>query len=308
MMARYLIKRLLQLIPTLIGVTLFSFLLVSAVPGDPAKIIAGESATAEEVQIIRDQLGVDKPLVQQYTEYVGNIFKGDLGTSLRSNKPVVEEIFLRFPTTFLLTCLSLVIMVVVGLIAGIFSATKPNSFRDNTTMMFSLFGISMPVFWMGIMFILVFAYYIPILPSGGSTEFKHYILPSIVLGLSASGILARLTRSSILEIVNQDYVRTARAKGIKEKYVIYKHSLKNALIPIITIVGLEFGTLLGGTVITETVFSMNGIGRYVVESIQFRDFPAIQGSILFISTLFVLVILVVDLSYSLVDPRIRYDN
>ncbi|KAB2333316.1 ABC transporter permease [Cytobacillus depressus] len=307
-MLSYIVKRLLQLIPTLIGVTLFAFLLVAAVPGDPAQIIAGDSASEEEVQIIRDQLGIDKPLFEQYTSYVGNIVKGDLGTSLRSSKPVLDEIFSRFPTTVLLTFLSLTVMIIVGLIAGIASATKPNSVRDNVSMMFSLFGISMPVFWMGIMFILVFSYYLPWFPSGGSSEFKHFVLPSLVLGLSASGILARLTRSSILEIVNQDFVRTARAKGVKEKYVIYKHTLKNALIPIITIVGMEFGVLLGGTVITETVFSMNGIGRYVVESIQFRDFPAIQGSILFISTIFVLVILLVDLSYSIVDPRIRYDN
>jgi peptide/nickel transport system permease protein len=305
---KYLGKRLLQLIPTLFGVTVFAFLLVWAVPGDPARIIAGEDATPEEVQIIRERLGTDKPLIEQYTKYVANLAKGDLGTSLRSNNPVQEELMVRFPTTLKLTVFSVIIMVIVGLFAGIFSATKPNSLRDNATMMLSLFGISMPVFWMGIMFILLFSYYLPWFPVGGNSEFKHFVLPSIVLGLSASGILARLTRSSILEIINQDFVRTARAKGVKEKYVIYKHTLKNALIPIITIVGMEFGTLLGGTVITETVFSMNGIGRYVVESIQFRDFPALQGSILFISLAFVLVILIVDLSYSLVDPRIRLEN
>ncbi|AZU62590.1 ABC transporter permease [Neobacillus mesonae] len=307
-MLSYIVKRLLQLIPTLIGVTLFAFLLVAAVPGDPAQIIAGDSATPEEVEIIRSQLGIDKPLYEQYTSYVVNILHGDLGSSLRSGQPVLDEILSRFPTTFILTAMSLIIMIIVGLIAGIASATKPNSLRDNVSMMFSLFGISMPVFWMGIMFILLFSYYLPWFPSGGSTEFKHFVLPSIVLGLSASGVLARLTRSSILEIVNQDFIRTARAKGLKEKYVIYKHTLKNALIPIITIVGMEFGILLGGAVITETVFSMNGIGRYVVESIQFRDFPAIQGSILFISSLFVFIILLVDLSYSVVDPRVRYEN
>lgn len=307
-MLKYLGKRMLQLIPTLIGVTIFAFLLVVAVPGDPARIIAGEDATAEEVQIIREQLGTDKPLFEQYTNYVINLVKGDLGTSLRSSKPVLEELLLRFPTTLTLTIMSVIVMVIIGLFAGIFSATKPNSIRDNATMMFSLFGISMPVFWMGIMFILLFSYYLPWFPAGGNSEFRHFVLPSIVLGLSASGILARLTRSSILEIINQDFIRTARAKGIKEKFVIYKHTLKNAMIPIVTIVGMEFGTLLGGTVITETVFSMNGIGRYVVESIQFRDFPAIQGSILFISLAFVLVILIVDLTYSLIDPRIRYDN
>lgn len=304
-MLRYIIKRVLQLIPTLIGVTIFSFVLVAAIPGDAARIIAGEEASNAEVEIIREQLGTDKPILGQYKDYVFNLIKGDLGESVRSKRPVWDEFMLRFPSTIKLTIMSLVIMIVVGIFAGIFSATKPNSFRDNSTMMVALFGISMPVFWMGIMGILLFSYYLPIFPSGGSSSLKHFILPSIVLGLSASGILARLTRSNLLEVVNQDYVRTARAKGVKESTVIYKHSLKNASIPILTIIGMEFGTLLGGTVITETVFSINGIGRYVVESIQYRDFPAIQGTILLISLIFVTVTLLVDLSYSIVDPRVR---
>lgn len=304
-MLRYITKRVLQLIPTLIGVTIFSFVLVAAIPGDAARIIAGEEASNAEVEIIREQLGTDKPILGQYKDYVFNLIKGDLGESVRSKRPVWDEFMLRFPSTIKLTIMSLVIMIVVGIFAGIFSATKPNSFRDNSTMMVALFGISMPVFWMGIMGILLFSYYLPIFPSGGSSSLKHFILPSIVLGLSASGILARLTRSNLLEVVNQDYVRTARAKGVKESTVIYKHSLKNASIPILTIIGMEFGTLLGGTVITETVFSINGIGRYVVESIQYRDFPAIQGTILLISLIFVTVTLLVDLSYSIVDPRVR---
>jgi peptide/nickel transport system permease protein len=220
---------------------------------------------------------------------------------------VAEEIMARFPNTIMLTLLSIVIMVIVGLFAGIISATRPNSLRDNATMMFSLFGISMPVFWSGIMLILVFSYYLQWLPSGGSTQFKHYILPALALGLSSSAVLARLTRSSVLEVIHQDFIRTARAKGVKEKLVIYKHTLKNSLIPIITIIGLEFGHLLGGAVLTETVFSMNGLGRYIIQSIQFRDYPAIQGSILFVAAIFVIVNLVVDLCYGAVDPRIRYD-
>lgn len=305
-MFNYTIRRLLQLIPTILGVTIITFLMIVAIPGDPARMIAGADATAEEIEIITKRLGTDKPLIEQYGRYVSNLLKGDLGVSLRSNKPVIEELFSRFPTTILLTAMSIVVMVFVGLFAGIFSATKPNSFRDNFTMMLALFGISMPVFWFGIMLIIVFSYHLQWLPTGGNSEFKHFILPAIVLGLSSSAILARLTRSSLIEIINLDFIRTAKAKGVKAKVVIYKHALKNALIPILTIIGMEFGTLLGGAVITETVFSMNGVGRYIVESIQFRDFPTIQGSILIISVIFILTNLVVDLLYSAVDPRIRY--
>ncbi|MED4755371.1 nickel ABC transporter permease [Brevibacillus choshinensis] len=306
-MLGYITKRLLQMIPTLIGVSILCFIIIHSVPGDPANLIAGVDATAEEIQIVKERLGLDRPLYEQYGSYVVGMLQGDLGKSLRSDRPVAEEILSRFPSTIMLTMLSVVVMVLVGLFAGIMSAIRPNSMRDNATMMVSLFGISMPVFWSGIMLILVFSYYLQWLPSGGSTQLKHYILPALALGLSSSAVLARLTRSSILEVIHQDFIRTARAKGVREKLVIYKHTLKNALIPIITIVGLEFGHLLGGAVLTETVFSMNGIGRYIIQSIQFRDYPAIQGSILFVAAIFVIVNLVVDLCYGAVDPRIRYD-
>ncbi|WP_312108150.1 ABC transporter permease [Brevibacillus reuszeri] len=306
-MLSYIVKRLLQMIPTLIGVSLLCFIIIHSVPGNPAHLIAGVDATAEEIKIVTERLGLDRPLYEQYGSYVWGLLQGDLGTSLRSDRPVAEEILSRFPNTIMLTLLSVVIMVIIGLFAGVISATKPNSVQDNTAMMVSLFGISMPVFWSGIMLILVFSYYLQWLPSGGSTEFKHYILPALALGLSSSAVLARLTRSSILEVINQDFIRTARAKGVREKLVVYKHTLKNALIPIITIIGLEFGHLLGGAVLTETVFSMNGLGRYIIQSIQFRDYLAIQGSILFVAALFVIVNLVVDLCYGSVDPRIRYD-
>lgn len=306
-MFSYIIKRVLQMIPTLIGVSILVFILIHAVPGDPARLVAGNDATEEDVALVRDRLGLNEPLYAQYGTYLVNLAKGDLGTSLRSNRPVMTEILTRFPTTIMLTLMAIVIMVIVGLFAGIFSATKPNSLRDNATMMFSLFGISMPVFWLGLMLILIFSYYLRVLPSGGSDSFKYFILPALAIGLSSSAILARLTRSSVLEVIHQDFVRTARAKGVKENLVIYKHTLKNALIPIITIIGLEFGHLLGGAVLAETVFSMNGLGRYVIQSIQFRDYPAIQGTVLFIATIFVIVNLIVDLCYSLVDPRVRYD-
>jgi peptide/nickel transport system permease protein len=294
------------MIPTLFGVLLVVFILVHSVPGDPARMVAGAEASAEDVELVRERLGLNEPLYVQFGSYIAGVVKGDFGTSMRSGRPITEEIMTRFPTTFKLTIFSVVILVVVGLFAGIFSATKPNSLRDNATMMFALFGISMPVFWLGLMLILLFSYYIPILPSGGNSELKHFILPAIALGLSSSAILARLTRSSILEVINQDFVRTARAKGVKEKIVVYKHTLKNALIPIITIIGLEFGSLLGGAVLTETVFSINGLGRFLIQSIQFRDYPAVQGCVLFIAVLFVVVNIIVDLSYGLVDPRVRY--
>lgn len=306
-MVTYIVKRLLQMIPTLIGVSILVFILIHTVPGDPARMIAGNEASQQDVELVREKLGLNQPLYMQYGTYVAHLFKGDLGTSIRSDRPVLQEIFTRFPTTLMLTCMAIIIMIVIGLFAGIFSATKPNSFRDNATMIFSLFGISMPIFWLGLMLILIFSYYLHLLPSGGNDGFKYFILPAIAVGLSSSAILARLTRSSILEVIHQDFVRTARAKGVKEKLVIYKHTLKNALIPIITVIGLEFGHLLGGAVLAETVFSMNGLGRYVLQSIQFRDYPAIQGCVLFIATMFVIVNLVVDLCYSLVDPRVKYE-
>ncbi|MGE7273812.1 nickel ABC transporter permease [Brevibacillus panacihumi] len=306
-MFAYIVKRLLQVIPTLIGVSILTFFLIHAVPGDPARMIAGPEASAEEVAEVRENLGLDQPLYVQYGKYVSNLLKGDLGVSLRSERPVLDEIMLRFPSTITLTVMAIAVMVVIGLFAGIFSATRPNSLIDNVTMMVSLFGISLPVFWLGLMLILLFSYYLNLLPSGGNDGFSHFILPALALGLSSSAILARLTRSSMLEVINQDFVRTARAKGVKEKLVVYKHTLKNALIPIVTIIGLEFGTLLGGAVLTETVFSINGLGRFIIQSIQFRDYPSIQGSILFVAAIFVIVNLLVDLCYGLVDPRVKYE-
>jgi len=296
------------MVPTLIGVSLLSFVILQLVPGDPAELIAGMDASPEEVQIIRERLGTDQPLYEQYVQYNLQLLKGDLGTSMRSDNPVLQEILERFPNTVILTLLATLVTVVIGLFTGVIAATKPGSARDHASMAFSLFGISMPVFWLGIILILVFAYYIPILPSGGSSEFKHFILPALVLGISSAAVLARLTRSSILEVINQDYIRTAKAKGVREWLIIYKHALKNAFVPIITVIGMEIGNLLGGAVLTETVFSMNGLGRYIIQSIQFRDYSAVQGSILFVAFIFVIINLLVDLCYAAVDPRIRYDR
>ncbi|KQO01452.1 peptide ABC transporter permease [Paenibacillus sp. Leaf72] len=296
------------MIPTLIGVSLLSFIVLQLVPGDPAELVAGLDASPEEVQIIRERLGTDRPLYEQYIDYNWQLLQGDFGTSLRSDNPVLQEIMERFPSTVKLTILATLVTVVIGLFSGIIAATKPGSARDHAAMAFSLFGISMPVFWLGIILILIFAYYIPILPSGGSSELKHFVLPALVLGISSAAVLARLTRSSILEVINQDYIRTAKAKGVRQWLIIYKHALKNAFVPIITVIGMEIGNLLGGAVLTETVFSMNGLGRYIIQSIQFRDYSAVQGSILFVALIFVIVNLLVDLCYAAVDPRIRYDR
>ncbi|MEK8126684.1 ABC transporter permease [Paenibacillus filicis] len=307
-MYSYIGKRILQIIPTLLGVSIFCFTLIHLIPGDPAHLIAGMDASPGEVDIVRERLGLDMPLYEQYWNYLSHLLRGDLGISLKTERPVLQEIMTRFPSTIQLTVMSTIVTIIIGLLAGIVAVTKPNGGRDHAAMLFSLIGISMPVFWLGIILILVFSYYFPILPSGGSSQFKHFILPSLVLGVSSSAVLARLTRSSMLEVIHQDYIRTARAKGVKERLVIYKHVLKNALVPIITVIGLEFGSLLGGAVLTETVFSMNGLGRYIIQSIQFRDYSAVQGSVLFVASIFVVINLIVDLCYAAVDPTIRYER
>ena len=305
-MFTYTVKRILQMIPTLLGVLILVFTLIHSVPGDPAKMVAGVEASEQDVENIREELGLNDSIPTQFSNYVTGLLHGDLGTSIKTNRPVSEEILSRFPTTITLTVMAVILLTILGLFAGIFSATKPNSARDNSTMMVALFGVSMPVFWTGILLILLFAYYIPILPSGGNESFKNFILPAFSLALTSAAILARLSRSSLLEVVNEDYIRTARAKGVKENVVIYKHALKNALITVITVIGLEAGNLLGGAVLTETVFSMNGIGRFLIQSIQFRDYPAVQGTILVVALIFITINLVVDLLYSVIDPRIRY--
>ncbi|MDI6824334.1 MAG: ABC transporter permease [Bacillota bacterium] len=305
-MTQYAARRLLLLIPILIGVSVVVFLLVHLIPGDPARVLAGQEATREDIEAIRHRLGLDAPLHLQYFRFAAGLAGGDLGESIRTGRPVVEELRVRWPVTIRLTVCALVVMILLGVPAGIISATRPNSVFDNTSMMAALVGVSMPVFWLGLMLMLLFAYYLRLLPTAGSTTWKHFVLPALTLGLSSSAILARLTRSSMLEVMGQDFVRTAHAKGLAERVVIYKHALRNALIPVVTVVGLEFGSLLGGAVLTETVFTINGMGRYMVLSIGFRDYPVVQGAVLIFALGFVLVNLVVDLTYAVVDPRIRY--
>jgi peptide/nickel transport system permease protein len=301
----FLIRRLFQIIPVLFGVSFIVFLIMQMVPGDPATLVAGEGATDEKVQLIRHDLGLDQPLYVQYFHYVENIAKGDLGQSIRTGRPVLDEILIRLPITMELAFWSIIITIVLGVIAGIIAATKQNSFSDVGVMITSLIGVSLPNFWLGIILILFFSVKLQWFPVAGWGSFSHVILPAITLGTGGAAIVARMTRASMLEVIRQDYIRTARAKGVQERYIIYKHALKNALIPVVTVVGLQFGALLGGTVITESVFAINGVGRLIVDAIKMRDLPLVQGTILFVSVLFVIVNLLVDVSYRMLNKRVE---
>jgi len=301
----YFIRRLLQLVPVLLGVTIIVFGMVRLIPGDPAQIVAGTNATIEDIQSIRQKLSLDKPLVEQYFIYMKNIFKGDLGTSIRTRRPVLEEIIPRYGNSLLLASCSVVIMLLLGITTGILSAVKQGSWIDYISMVISLFGVSMPVYWFGLMLMLVFSVHLGLFPTTGIGTFKHLVLPSLALGAHSTAVVARLTRSSMLEVIRQDYIRTARAKGLDEYSVILQHALKNALIPVVTIVFLRFGTLLGGAVLAETVFAWPGIGLLMIEAIGSRDYPMVQGCVLMVSVSFVLINLITDLIYPFIDPRIR---
>ncbi|MDF2680372.1 MAG: transporter permease protein [Brevibacillus sp.] len=300
----YMIRRLLQMIPVLLGVILVVFLIMQMVPGDPAVLLAGEGASAETIANIRTQLGLDQPIMVQYFHYVTDVASGDLGTSLRSNLPVFEEIMARLPATIELALASIFVTIVLGMIAGIISATKQYSAADITIMIVALLGVSLPSFWLGLSLIYYFSVKLHLLPVAGWGTWKHVILPAITLGTGGAAIVARMTRSSMLDVVRQDYIRTAKAKGLREQVIIYKHALKNALIPIITVVGLQFGYLLGGTVLVESVFAINGLGRLIVDAIRMRDLPVVQGGVLIASIIFVFVNLIVDVLYRYFNKRI----
>ncbi|WP_456276715.1 ABC transporter permease [Bacillus sp. AK128] len=304
-MLLYIIRRLFQTIPVMLGVTLAVFLMMHLIPGDAARIMAGENADEAQVEQMRENLGLNDPLYQQYFRYVANAVQGDLGTSIRTNRSVTEEIFNeRFWITVQLALIGTGLAVLIGLIAGIISATRKYSLADVSLMIFALFGLSMPNFWLGIMLIYFFAVDLKMLPVAGWGTWEHMILPAITLGTGGAAIIARMTRSSMLEVVNQDFIRTAYAKGVSDKLVIYKHALRNALIPVVTVVGLQFGGLLGGAVITETVFAINGLGRLIIDSIRAHDFPMVQGTILVCAVLFVFVNFLVDITYRLINKRI----
>jgi ABC-type dipeptide/oligopeptide/nickel transport system permease component len=306
-MIQYILKRLAMLIPVLFGVTIVSFSLLQIVPGDPAVLLAGEDANPDFIEAVRKEYGFDQPFHVQYFRFVSHAVQGDFGISIRNREPVINLLKQRFAFTVQLSFLSILIAAFIGLIAGVISATRQYSIFDNLSMVGALFGISMPIFWLGLLLMLVFSVYLGWFPAGGSGGLKHLLLPAIALGAASAAVIARMTRASMLEVVRQDYIRTARANGLREWVVIYKHALKNAMIPVITVFGLEFGYMLGGAVLTETVFSLPGVGRLMVEGIFQRDYAVVQGSMLLVAATFVLVNLLTDITYALFDPKIRYE-
>ena len=335
-MGRYIARRLLNLIPVLLGITLLVFTFLHLIPGDPAVVMAGERATPEQVAALREQLGLNQPLPVQYLVFLGNLLRLNFGTSIISGVPIAEEIRTRWPATFELSVAAMLVATIIGIPAGVLAAVRKNSAVDNLTMSGSLLGVSLPVYWLGLLLVYLFAVNLQWLPPSGrisidaGLNFKpitgfyvldswlqgdfralqdalaHLILPAITLGTIPLAILARITRSAMLEVLSQDYIRTARAKGLLERWVILKHALKNALLPVVTIIGLQFGTLLGGAILTETIFSWPGIGSWIYEGILSRDYPVVQAGVVFVAVAFVLINLLVDLSYAFFDPRIQY--
>ena len=350
-MTRYLIRRLISLIPTLIGVTIVIFLLLRLIPGDPAVAMLGEHAAQENVERIREQLGLNRPLFldsealaegdvqgffdSQYFRFLGRLGQGDLGDSIHRRIPIADELKQRFPATVELALYAMLLAIIVGVPAGIISAARRNSLWDGVSMIGSLIGVSMPIFWLGLMEIMLFAVILNWFPIGGrlshdidlkvitnlytidsiitgnapalADTLKHLVMPAIALATIPMAIIARMTRSSMLEVLQQDYVRTAHAKGLREQVVLSRHALKNAFLPVITIIGLQTGSLLAGAILTETIFAWPGIGKWVYDAILGRDYPVVQGGTLLIALVFVMVNLLVDLSYAYLDPRIHYE-
>jgi len=305
-MTQYIIRRLLITLLVLFGITVIIFAMVRLIPGDPAIVMAGQDATKEQIELVRARLGLDKHPVEQYFIFAGNLLQGDMGVSTRTGLPVTKEIMHRLPNTVLLATAAMLIAIVLGILAGIVAGIKQYSVFDYSSMLLALFGLSMPVFWLGLMLMLLFSIALGWLPATGADSLKHLILPAFTLGVASTAIIARMTRSSMLEVIRLDYVRTARAKGLTERLVILRHALKNALIPVVTVIGLQMGILLGGAVLTEIVFAWPGIGRLLVEAILARDYPVVQGVVLVVAAMFILVNLVVDIIYAYLDPRIRY--
>lgn len=335
-MTRFISRRLFHLIFILIGVSLLVFLMLRLIPGDPAHLLLGEFASPQEVSRIREKLGLDRSYAYQYYLYIKNLLKGDLGISIRSNTPVSHEIWIRFLATVELSMAAMVISSLIGILAGVISSARKYSIFDYVSMVMALIGISMPIFWLGLMLMYLFSVKLGLLPMMGRftmgmdyeaitglvildsllkgefalflNSLKHLILPAFTLATIPMAIIARMTRSSMLEVLSKDYIRTARAKGLGYGAVIFRHALKNAFLPVITVIGLNFGLLLGGAVLTETIFSWPGLGRYVVDSLLARDYPAVQGCILFFAVIMVMVNLAVDILYFYLDPRLRIDG
>jgi len=308
------IRRFGQLFLLLIGISFIVFMSMHLAPGDPASMVAGPTATAEDIANVRDKLGLERPVLVQYFDYVKGIVQGDLGMSFQYNQPVSDLLFAAFPNTLQLAIAGIIVAIIIGLVTGVIAAIRHNTWVDGAATIAALVGVSIPNFWLGAILILIFAVHLGWFPVGGLSEpiwtlegLKQIALPAITLGASAAAMISRMARSSMLEVIRSDYVRTARAKGVKERTVLLVHCMRNAMIPVITIVGVNFGLLLGGSIITENVFAIHGVGSIIIEAISKRDFPVVQGAVLLIAALFVIINLIVDIIYMYVDPRITYD-
>ena len=309
-MAKFIVKRILMLIPVIIGITFIVFMLLSYAPGDPAEMILGANANDEAIANLHEELGLDDPRIVRYGRYMNDLIHGDLGTSYKNNTSVASEIMTRLPNTVILATAGMLVTVLVGIPIGILSAKKQFSLFDNISMVSALVGASAPTFWLGLILVLVFSLELKWFPSSGmgigiGPMLKSLVLPCLAIAIGSAAEIARMTRSSMLEVIREDYVSTARAKGISEKKITWIHMLKNALMPVVTIVGVRFGALLGGSVMTETIFSWPGLGKYVVEAVNGRDMPTVMGCVVVMAILFALVNLIVDVVYAFIDPRIK---
>ena len=308
-MINYTIKRIFEVIPVLLIVSIIVFSVMHLLPGDPTLLMLagaeGGSIPQERLDELRIIMGLNKPLYEQYYNFISNAISGDLGTSIRLRIPVTEILLQKFPYTIKLSLLGLMIAIFLGVVIGLVAALFKDTWLDHFSMTFSLIGVSMPIYWLGLLLILFFSINLNIFPSSGATGWKSIVLPALTLGFVSAGLISRLLRSSLLEVLNEDYIRTAKGKGLTDKIILIKHALKNAMIPVITILGLQFGNMLAGAVVTETVFSRPGLGRLVVNGILWKDYPLVQGTVLFIACIYVLVNLFVDISYYWFDPRIK---
>ena len=304
-MLAYIVRRVLLLIPTLLGIVFIIFTIMDLTPGSPAEIILGQEATVEGIEKLNHELGYDKPYIVRYANYVIDLFHGDMGNSYRSRRPVFQEIMLRFPTTVKLAFSAMTLSALLGVTLGVLSAVKQYSIGDIIGTVSAMLLASMPPFWLAMMSVLFFSLKLGWLPSTGSSTWMHYILPSIALAIPGASVLLRLTRTNMLETIRQDYVRTAHAKGQRESKIIFRHALKNALLPVVTVIGMDFGAHLGGTIVIEQVFSINGVGTLLVDAIRMKDVPQVTGCALLLALFFMIIMLIVDILYAYIDPRLR---
>lgn len=309
-MLAYTARRIVGLVPVLLGVTFLVFAMLWIAPGDPVVALLGESAqgiSSEALAELRHAYGLDRPFLVQFGSYLADVVRGDLGVSVRSSQPVLSEVMSRFPATLSLAGSAMLVAIVIGMVFGVLAAVYRGTVVDHAAVVVALLGVSVPVFWSGLVLMLVFALYLGWLPASGFGSWRHLLMPAFAVGFSSAAFIARITRASLIEALRQDYVRTARSKGLSPRVVRLKHALRNALLPVVTVVGLQFGGLLGGAVLTETVFAWPGVGRMLVDAIRSRDMPLVQGSVLFVAVVFIVVNLVVDLSYAALNPKVRYE-